>query len=186
MTRPEGEPRPSGGGRLRVGLAPRRAGAYVLDITLLFAVLAPLGFLVEWLLGWWPRTGWEVWTAILWNFSLPVWLYFTWSDGSAGGSTLGKRLLRLRVADRAGGRLPWWRALLRTAVKLLPWELAHIASFALAGDAGTWSLTQFAALAAAYLLTAVYLVVAVLTGGRRSVHDYAAGSEVRGGKPYGC
>ena len=61
------------------------------------------------------------------------------------------------------------RALARTAVKLLPWEAAHIFGFALAGAVP--DVVQVSGLVAANVLVLVYFGMAAATGGRRSVHD---------------
>lgn len=53
------------------GLVARRIGAYLIDICILFVVLAPLGLLVQGLIGVSQRTGTEVWLTILVNFSVP-------------------------------------------------------------------------------------------------------------------
>jgi uncharacterized RDD family membrane protein YckC len=153
----------------------RRIAAYLVDILLLFALLAPAGQLILWLLGGaTPQSGPAIARVILWNFSLPAWLYFILADQSASGTTLGKWLLTIQVRDTSGERLSAGRALARTAVKLLPWELVHVSAFALSPDLSQFGALQLAGVAAANLLTAVYLGVAVATGGRRSVHDYAA------------
>jgi len=158
----------------------RRVAAYLVDILLLFAVLAPAGQLILWVLGAeTPRTGPAIGRVILWNFSLPAWLYFVLSDRSASGATLGKRLLKIQVRDVSGERLSIGRALARTAVKLLPWELVHVSAFALSTDLTRFSQGQVIGVAVANVLTVVYLGVAVATRGRRSVHDYAAGTLVR-------
>ena len=156
----------------------RRCAAYVLDIALLFAVLGPTGWLVQRALGLAPTTGLEIWSALLLNFSLPAWLYFTVSDASTSGATLAKRLLGLRVSRQDGARVGALRALVRTGVKLLPWELTHISAFALATRLDTFSLMQGIGLATANMLAIVYLVCAASTEGRRSVHDFAAGTVV--------
>ena len=78
----------------------RRAGAYVLDVVLLFLVLFPVGQLLRFAIGWQPPsspTGLGVWLASALNFSLPTWTYFVLSDSSARGATVGKSLLGLRV-----------------------------------------------------------------------------------------
>ena len=160
-------------------LLARRAGAYLVDIVLLFAVLAPAGWLVQRALGIPPPTsGPEVWHRILLNFSLPTWIYFASSDASAGGATFGKRWLGIRVGLPQGERVPLLTALLRTAVKLLPWELVHIAAFAAGNDLSAMTKSQIAGIAGADLLAGVYLFVAAVTGGRRSVHDFASGTVV--------
>lgn len=99
-----------GGARLLT----RRATAYLLDILILFAVLAPLGQGILWLLKTTPRTGPAIAGTILWNFSLPAWLYFILGDGSGSGATLGKRLLALQVRSDAGKRLSKRNAVVRT------------------------------------------------------------------------
>lgn len=162
-----------------MGLLLRRIAAYLLDILLLFAVLAPLGQVILRLLGRTPSSSPEIALTILWNFSLPVWLYFAAGDCSAGGATLGKRLLRIQVRTERGEQVRLGRALARTAVKLLPWELTHISAFALSADLTALGPLQVAGIALANLLALSYLVVAIATGGRRSVHDYLAATAVR-------
>jgi uncharacterized RDD family membrane protein YckC len=170
----------SRGERSAFALLGRRVAAYLVDILLLFTVLAPAGQLILWLVGTeTPRTGPAIGRMILWNFSLPAWLYFILSDRSAAGATPGKRLIKIQVRDVSGKRLSIGRALARTAVKLLPWELVHVSAFALSTDLTQFSRTQVIGVAAANVLTIVYLGVAVATSGRRSVHDYAAGTLVR-------
>lgn len=156
----------------------RRVAAYLLDIVILVAVLAPLGWAVQRVLGIEARTGPEVWRVILINMSLPMWLYFTLSEQSAWGGTIGKRVLGLRVTTRQGERIGLWRALGRTAIKLLPWEMAHTFAFALSPQIGDSSPVQSIGLIAANVLTVVYLAVTAATGGRRSVHDLIMGTEV--------
>src|SRR5262245_33594148 len=57
--------------------------------------------------------------------TLPVTLYFALGDASARQGTWGKRARHLRVERLDGGRLSRGRALGRTALKFVPWELAH-------------------------------------------------------------
>lgn len=161
------------------GLLARRVAAYLLDILLLFVVLAPLGQIILGLLGTTPRSGPEIAQTVLWNFSLPAWLYFALSDRSASGATLGKRLLALQVRTERGERLGLGRALARTAIKLLPWELVHIFAFALSADLSEFRPLQLAGVSVANLLTLIYLALVVVTRGRRSAHDFIAGSIVR-------
>jgi uncharacterized RDD family membrane protein YckC len=160
----------------------RRAGAFVLDILLLFLVLCPAGLLLRLAIGGQPTespSGPVVWLASALNFSLPTWTYLVWADSSARGATAGKGLLGLRVTRLGGGSLGIVRALGRTAVKLLPWETTHLSAFALAVEPGiTFDTGQLIGLTIANVLLVVYLAVAAWTGGRRSVHDYLAATEV--------
>ena len=160
----------------------RRAGAYLLDVALLFLVLFPVGRLLHLAIGWQPPsspTGLGVWLASALNFSVPAWTYFVLSDSSASGATVGKSLLGLRVTRVGGGSVGMARALGRTAVKLLPWETTHLSAFAFSAQPGvSLDVGQLIGLTIADVLIVVYLVVAAYTGGRRSVHDYVAATEV--------
>ena len=156
----------------------RRAGAYALDILVLFSVLFPLGWLVQRAIGVTPSTGPEIWWTLLVNFSLPTWVYFAVSDASRSGATPGKRWLGLRVLRTDGARIGPMQALGRTAAKLMPWELVHVSAFALERVPGEFWIVQGIGLAAANALALAYLACAALTGGRRSVHDLLAGTVV--------
>lgn len=157
----------------------RRSAAYLFDIVILFVVLAPLGFFVQWILGIeLAQTGPEVARTILWNFSLPAWLYFMLSDQSSRGATLGKRLLQVQVARVDNNPLSLWNAFLRTAVKLLPWELVHVSAFALSADLSQLNSGQTIGLITANVLILAYVIFFVATRGRRSVHDFVAQTEV--------
>jgi uncharacterized RDD family membrane protein YckC len=92
---------------------------------------------------------------------------------------VGKRLLKIQVRDISGERLSFGRALARTALKLLPWELVHVSAFAFSTDLAQFSRGQIIGVAAANVLTIIYLGVAIMTRGQRSAHDYAAGTLVR-------
>lgn len=159
----------------------RRVLAYVLDIALLFLVLGPTGWLIQRALGLAPSTGFQIWLTLLLNFSLPAWSYFAVADASRTGATLGKRWLGLRASRLDGGRMGRRQALYRTAAKLLPWELVHIAAFALGTRAGDFSMVQVIGLSVANAMMLGYLVCAAFTRGRRSVHDFVAGTVVGAG-----
>lgn len=154
----------------------RRTLAYVLDIVLLFIPLAALSMIVQRATNLVPESPAEVWMATTLTFSGPVWLYFILSDHSRLGASLGKRLLGVQVVAVSQGRVGVGQALARTALKLLPWELVHIFGFALAESLG--SVARGIGLVVANVLTGLTFIVAVSTGGRRSVHDFIAGTVV--------
>ncbi len=165
-------------GRMPSNLIIRRTLAYLVDIAFLFGILAPAGFLIQSIVGSQPATGPEVSLRIAWNMSLPTWLYFILSDSSAGGASLGKRLLGVRSSACSGKAIAPLRALLRNAVKLLPWELAHIAGFGLSTDLSQFGWVQSLGIGLANALWIGYFLVAVANKGRRSVHDLIASTEV--------
>jgi uncharacterized RDD family membrane protein YckC len=179
------EPRNVGrtGGVRRTGLFWRRAAAYLLDVVLLFVVLAPLAFLVQYATGVTPTTPAGTWRLQLLEFSLPAWCYFASSDSSARGATVGKRLFGLRVVTAADHRLTLGHAVRRTAIKLLPWELAHLSAFALGERFDALTGLQVVGLAVANLLALAWLLAAFVSGGRSSVHDRWLATTVRESAP---
>jgi uncharacterized RDD family membrane protein YckC len=109
----------------------------------------------------------------------PVGLYFTLFESSHHQATPGKRRMRLQVTNLAGGRLSRGRALVRAAVKLLPWQVAHTSIFHIPG----WPLAivdfppgAVVGFSIVWLLVGVYLVMLFVT--RRPPYDLAAGSVV--------
>ncbi|MEM7054986.1 MAG: RDD family protein, partial [Pseudomonadota bacterium] len=145
---------------------------------LLFIVLAPLGFAVQQLTGFMPETGADIWRVLLINFSLPVWLYFIVFESSTRAATPGKRLVGLRVKLQPEATPTWPRIVLRTAIKLIPWELAHIASFALAPADGSFTMLQAGLLTLAWLLMLMYLFVVWRSRGGQGLHDRLAGTQI--------
>lgn len=157
----------------------RRCAAFLADGIILFGILAPTGYIIGQIGGAiQPQTGPEVWHVILLTFSAPAWLYFIVSDCSTGGATLGKRVCKLRVAGKANERISPGRAVVRTAIKLLPWELTHLFVFALSDDFGQFGHVQWFGIAIVYVLATVYLLLMLATNGNRTVHDFATNTRV--------
>jgi len=111
--------------------------------------------------------------------TLPATLYFSLLEASPSGASLGKRALGLWVRSKSGGRLGLGRALLRNAIKFVPWELGHLVVHQAfySGESGlpAW---LYAPLALSYLLPLWWLVSLVRTG--RTPYDVWAGARVQG------
>jgi uncharacterized RDD family membrane protein YckC len=73
---------------------------------------------------------------------LPVLLYFALMESSRWQATIGKRVVGLRVMTMGGGRVGFPRSLLRNALKLIPWELAHACLWRIPG--WSWRSTRLA------------------------------------------
>lgn len=110
----------------------RRAVAYWLDCTVCYAFLMVL---VQWAIlsnirerigitEEWFMDSWNMEIYVLLTISLPTLLYFSFLDMTKG--TLGKRAMKLRVYHGNGTELGFGRSLLRSALKLAPWEIAHV------------------------------------------------------------
>ena len=106
----------------------------------------------------------------------PATLTFAWQESSTRQATFGKRRMRLRVVDRAGRRLTRRRSLARSAVKFLPWQLAHTAIFGLVADPDSVGMVALSITAQAVVLASV--VVMSLDRQHRALHDWVADTRV--------
>lgn len=109
---------------------------------------------------------------------LPVGVYFMVTEAGPRQASWGKLRVGLRVVRTAGSCAGIGRIIVRTAVKLLPWQLAHISVVRMMVDvrdaaALTWT-TYFASLA----LVVVTVIVAWRDPFRRALHDLIAGTRV--------
>jgi len=97
-----------------------RLFAYVIDIAVLLAFFMVLGLVLGMQAVFTPLTGlplfWLWWYG---GMFIAGWFYFALMESSALQATVGKRCLRLRVADLRGGRIGFWRASARYFGKLL-------------------------------------------------------------------
>lgn len=107
---------------------------------------------------------------------LPTWLYLTITEAGPRHATLGKRTAGLAVVDDLGGDPPWTRFAARNAVKLAPWQLAHLAAARFMLDTGHG--VALAAYAAGLALAIVTVLMAVRDPQRRGLHDRVAGTRV--------
>lgn len=161
-------------------LSLRRLFAYWLDFILLAAVLVSVQTLLYRVTGGFPfaylETGLAIEGWVLFSMSLPVWVYFIVGE-KATGQTVGKRLLKLRVTNRDGSNICWVQAFIRTAIRLLPWEMTHLIILVptpwwnAEPDHTYWILLPNGLI----LLYALYLFV---NKGRMSVHDHVAKTTV--------
>ena len=127
----------------------------------------------------WFRSGVRAELYTLATISLPAWLYFALAESSPWRATLGKRLVRLRVTRADGGeRMRFPRALARTLVKLLPWELAHLANNL---PVPLWYASEpelRLGFVASGLVLAAHVVAVALTPRRQALHDLVARTAV--------
>ncbi len=160
----------------------RRISAYFIDMILLYLVIGGIQYGLFLLTDGFPfrrfSTGVQIELWVLLTVSFPTWLYFALGDRSAWRGTLGKRLLRLQVSDYGGGRIGFGRALLRTVLKLLPWEILQLTI--LLPTPWIWDPDPRPRLGLilVYILVALYLVPMFLTLRRQSIHDFIVGTLV--------
>ncbi|HLL75665.1 MAG TPA: RDD family protein [Pyrinomonadaceae bacterium] len=166
----------------------RRLAAYAVDAVLLFVGVGlllggMLGFVLSQTAGFeWTRSGLRLWAYVFATASIPIWLYYALLESGARQATLGMRLLGLRVTGLDGGRIGFGRALLRTAVKLIPFEINHAVLFLPAPLFYETEPGFRYGFVAVNTLMIIYLASALLTRRRQSIHDLVAGTlVVRGG-----
>lgn len=114
---------------------------------------------------------------------LPVGIYLFATEASSRHATVGKRALHLHVVEAStGGRPSRARVLVRTVVKLLPWEIAHFAVWNIVGlvavedfDFPAWLLII---VVIADVLPVLYIVTVAAQKDRRGPHDLVAGTRV--------
>lgn len=112
---------------------------------------------------------------------LPVVLYFTLMESSRSGATWGKQRTGLRVVRVNGERLGRGRALIRSALKFLPWQIAHTCLFHIPGwpmapqAPPNWVMVGFVLV---WVLVGLYLATMAAGPQRRTPYDWAAASQV--------
>jgi len=108
---------------------------------------------------------------------LPVWLYLAVTEGGARQASWGKRRAGLRVVGPGGSRPGPGRIAVRETVKLLPWQLAHLAVARLLLGEGAPVL-----IGTTYALSLLLPLVSVCLAWRdplhRGLHDLVAGTRV--------
>jgi uncharacterized RDD family membrane protein YckC len=173
-------------------LARRRLAAFAWDYLVIAAyalVLSAISSLI------WSRLSGRIpggegnpWLYDLLAFTtlvLPVILYFAFSEASRAQATWGKRRTGLRVVSLEGTRLTISRSLLRSALKFLPWQIAHTSLFHIPGwpmAPETVPASATAGFIVSFALVAVYLVTLARADGR-TAYDRAAGSRVAVAQP---
>lgn len=112
---------------------------------------------------------------------LPVMSYFTLLESSERGATWGKHRMSLRVVNLDGSRLSKGRALIRSSVKFLPWQLSHTCLFHIPGwpsaieEPPTWVTVGFILV---WVLIGFYVVALAVNPFGRAPYDWIAGSRV--------
>jgi uncharacterized RDD family membrane protein YckC len=160
----------------------RRLVAYWLDFVTLAAILVGFQGLLYLTTAGFPfdylNQGYQIELWVLATISLPVWLYFILCE-SKKQQTLGKRLLNLKVVDRNQVKPTWKQILLRTAIKLLPWELTHLIILVPEpwySIEGTPATESFIYLPNAIML--IYIIALLVGNGRQALQDYVANTMV--------
>lgn len=110
--------------------------------------------------------------------TLPIGLYFILAESSARQATWGKRRQGLHVTRSDGARLSVFRAAGRTALKFVPWELAHACIWHLKAAPQSPPPWTTWGLALVWTLVGANLACAWLSPTRQALYDRIAGTVV--------
>jgi len=162
----------------------RRAGAFALDYIIILGYLLGvvlLSLLVntlfdtnQWLFG--NRIRAQVVAFLL--VTLPITLYFAISESSPQQATWGKQRLKLKVADHNRKRIHFWRALGRTLLKFVPWEISHTLIWQIYFSPQTESVWISYGFVLVYLLIGLNLVSLVISKTRQTLYDFLTNTHV--------
>lgn len=145
---------------------------YLIASTLLFLSLNALFDLSQWLLA--DRVWAQVSGFLL--VTLPVTLYFAFGESSAKQGTWGKQRAGLQVESRNGNRIGLWRALVRTLLKFIPWELSHTLIWEINFSGGSFSAGIGYGFAVVYILIGLNIASLLITKTNQAVYDLIAGT----------
>jgi len=124
------------------------------------------------------------WLAELLGFvflTLPVILYFSFSECGQWNATWGKRRLGLVVLDIHGRRPGIGQTLLRNSIKFLPWKIAHFFVYRLVQYSTETRSTAgwvMGGLIMSMLLALLYFVLIFAGKRHRSVYEILSGTQV--------
>ena len=110
---------------------------------------------------------------------LPVILYFALLESSSWQATLCQRKLGLRVVDMHGKRLSFPRALVRSLLQFVPWELTHACLWRIPGwplAPATPSPIIIAGLVLVWVLVAAYLLTMFVSKKHQTPYDWITGT----------
>ena len=160
----------------------RRLAAFGIDYALVI-----LPYLVLLGLAGWALTTLEVTTfdpgrpwlnqgIVILLLTLPIGAYFAVCEASTWKGTIAIRLMKVAVANSAGGRVSLKQSFVRVAIKFLPWEYFHTILWQWEG----WPMTpspptalQIAAMSVGWLVMG-WFVASLFVGSRTTPYDWVA------------
>ncbi len=115
------------------------------------------------------------------TLTLPVATYFIVAESGDLQASIGKRLVKIKVTDAAGNRASLRAVAIRTTVKLVPWEIAHLCIHHTISDAGVGRPANpllMIGLITSNVLLLMSVSCVILRRDRRGLHDLVAGTKL--------
>ena len=110
--------------------------------------------------------------------TLPITLYFAIGESSTKQATWGKQRLGLKVTERNGEQISFWRALARTLLKFIPWEISHTLIWNIYFSTESFSAYINYGFSLVYLLIGLNIASLVMARKNQSLYDFLAGTFV--------
>ena len=110
--------------------------------------------------------------------TFPVSLYFILSEYSKWQGTWGKRKMGICVAGDEGCRIGIGRSITRTAIKFMPWEIAHFGIWRYMLPNPFSENTISIILTSVNLIIIIYLILPLTNRKKRNLYDWIAGTVV--------
>ncbi|CAM3568366.1 RDD family protein [Paenibacillus lupini] len=111
--------------------------------------------------------------------TLPVYLYFAVCEGSQSHATWGKRKMGIVVTSIYGNSIGLGSSLFRSALKFLPWELAHFTIWHMVIPSDYSDSLIYSILAIVYGLALIYLISPFFSKNKQTAYDFIAGTVIR-------
>ncbi|MDQ0898948.1 RDD family protein [Paenibacillus sp. V4I7] len=111
--------------------------------------------------------------------TLPVYLYFAVCEGSKSHATWGKRKMGIVVAGVYGQPIGFGSSLIRSALKFIPWELAHFTIWHMVIPSEYPNYLIYSLLGTVYGLALIYLISPLWSKNKQTVYDSIAGTVIR-------
>jgi len=112
--------------------------------------------------------------------TFPITMYFAIGESSAKQATWGKRRVGLKVVDRNGNRIGFWRAFTRTLLKFIPWELSHTLIWEISFSTESFPAFINYGFALVYILIGLNIASLVITKTKQTLYDFLTGTFVVG------
>ncbi len=127
-----------------------------------------------------PGRPWLNQGIVILLLTLPIGAYFAVCEASTWKGTVGKRLMRVAVANNSGERVSLKQSFVRVAIKFLPWEYFQTLLWQWEG----WPMhpspptaLQIAAMSVGWLVMG-WFVASLFVGSRTTPYDWVAGTVV--------
>lgn len=111
--------------------------------------------------------------------TLPVYLYFSISEGSKLQATWGKWKKGIVVENMHGQPIGFRSSFARSVLKFIPWELAHFTIWHMLIPSEYPDYLIYSLLAIVYGLALIYLVSPLWSKNKQTVYDLITGTVIR-------